>query len=648
MTKRKTLLFVGLCLIASAVMAQHTLESIYVNVTLHQDGTASVIELRKVQVSDQGTEGYITFNDMDDVEVCDIRVSDEQETPYEVEEEWDINRSRDEKTNRCGYHHTDKGVELCWGLGESGERTYLIQYSLTNFVKAYEDYDGFCHSFYEAANAPAQEALVVIQLEKDSLTRDNAAIWTFGYHGTKGFTDGKCYASPDDAMNNGESIIVLLQLKKGVLDPIVKKEESFAETVKRTALEGSDYDLDDAGLGKNVSERKTREARLAASEDSSDDDDDGVEIFTYLLAIGGVGYLLFIVGRFIYTIVEGQWERHKENKHLRKLLDTLFEGKKYNDLPYYRDLPLDDNLLLSGVTLGTVEAATRYCGRKKLGIKYGLQQLYDAFILRMIYKKNIQLEYAPTNGKPRKLFRISEPVQPKAGTDVTRILEQKYLKASGLDENEAIDHSVMFEAKKKYKGYINDEGIEYYLQKFLFDAAGDDHLLQPDELKKYAKSYALKWRPFATILDILTTETVKEDQLYKEDVQEVVGFLHYLRDFSLAKERNIEETGLWKEYLVYASLYGIADQVRKDMKKVAPDVARLNELVPPEEMLNEFKPLREAIASGVIYAHSYQTPQESASIAARERERERSSGGSGRSSFRGGGGHTGGGGSGFR
>ena len=55
------------CFASSAVMAQHTLEKLLMKVTLKHDGSAKVIERRQVQVSEQGTEGYITFNNMPDV-----------------------------------------------------------------------------------------------------------------------------------------------------------------------------------------------------------------------------------------------------------------------------------------------------------------------------------------------------------------------------------------------------------------------------------------------------------------------------------------------------------------------------------------------------------------------------------------------------
>ena len=216
--------------------------------------------------------------------------------------------------------------------------------------------------------------------------------------------------------------------------------------------------------------------------------------------------------------------------------------------------------------------------------------------------------------------------------------------------NEAIGEETYQHAAMKYRGYMNDRGVEYLIQNLLYEAAGEDHLLQPDELRCYVEANPLEWRQFAVMLNRLVTGVVNEESLSASDTQQVVGFLRYLRDFSLVGERNIEEVSLWKEYLVFASFYGIADKVRKDMKKVAPDAVRLDELIPPVEQIEAFEPLCSALNTTMLYAYAYQTEIERQMIEARHRELERisSSGGDGWSSFGGGGGHSGGGGSGFR
>ena len=109
--------------------AQHQIDSVFILVNLMDDGSARVRERRDCQMSDQGTEGFITFNNMGDIEVKDLEVFDEDNVDYAVEEEWDVNRSREEKTRRCGYHRTSEGVEVCWGIGKAGKRPFVLRSS---------------------------------------------------------------------------------------------------------------------------------------------------------------------------------------------------------------------------------------------------------------------------------------------------------------------------------------------------------------------------------------------------------------------------------------------------------------------------------------------------------------------------------------
>ena len=637
---KRTLIACALCLVASAALAQNTLKKLDMWVVLESDGSAIVGEERVSSVGTQGTEGYIAFNHLEDMEVEGLEVTDETGTDYIFENEWNTERSRSAKAGRCGFNRTSEGVEICWGLGEAGERTYNIYYRLTNLVQAFDDYDGFCFSFYEAGSAPAQEFRMHIIYEGDSLTLENAAIWAFGFEGYKAIHKGFCEIVADGQMKKGEQVVILLQLQKGLLDPVSKVGGSFTETVKRKAMEGSDYNLADAGL-----EDADEDVNALPEEE---DTDWGMVL--------GIGAVVGLVGF-------GVWAKKREDKKFLKehaktaaLMDTTLSKKKLDDLPYYRNPPLDGNLLLSGLTLNTVSGMARVMTAiPKLKMKNDLRQLYEAFILRMIYKGNIQVVTEEVDGKVTKLFRISEPVEPKKkGKDLGDLMsDDSCKKFYEMDYNEAITYTTIASALQELHGFINDEGIEYQLHYLLYKAAGQDHLLQPKELENYMGHpiHQEKWRPLSIVFECLMSRMLNDEGASEDGVTQVIGFQRYLKDFSLVGERNLEETGLWKEYLVFATFYGIADQVREDMKKVAPDVARLEGLLQPAQILHEeVVPLTTSLYTTIRKAHSYQTEGERSAIEARERarERSRSSGGSGRSSYGGGGGHRGGGGSGFR
>ena len=636
-------------------LAQHRLKEVDLIVRLNQDGSADVTERRRALMGDQGTEGFITFNNMGDIGVTNLEVRDESDRVFELEEQWDVNRSREEKAGRCGYHHTNHGVELCWGIGESGERTYLISYTLTNLVKSYEDYDGFCHSFYEAANSPAEQASVFITMRDDTLTKQQARVWTFGFQGWKGITKGGTVFARADSLSirQGDGIIIMLELQKGILQPTVKKEGTFKELVKRPALENSDYDIELA-MGDSLGGATALSSLMGGQGGTGHEgrrkkvvEDDGGPDWALV-----VGYLI-VIGLILWASV-GRIRSYRDHKKFQKLqaeyLTQLLGGKKWNELPYWRELPMEGNLLGSSAILAHVLYTLKEIGSPIKGVEFSVQHLYEAFILRMFYMGGITLDYdIDKNGRNRQLFRIKEPVMPAkhpASDVVTKSTYSDYYLSSA--RRRLVD--------TQYKGLMHDEGIQYMLQDLLYKAANEDHLLQPDELRVYVNQNQEKLRPMADALYMIAGNRKDGRGILTEEAQEVMGFVHYLKDFSLVGERHLEEVRLWKEYLVFASFYGIADQVRKDMKVVAPDTLKLDQLIPPHQVMEDFRPITTALASSLYTARMYETKAEResrrsysySSSSSSSRSYSSSSGGSGRSSYSGGGGHSGGGGSGFR
>ena len=221
--------------------------------------------------------------------------------------------------------------------------------------------------------------------------------------------------------------------------------------------------------------------------------------------------------------------------------------------------------------------------------------------------------------------------------------------------------STIKEKELKLGVQMDDEHMENLLHRLLYQAAGKDHLLQPDELKNYIEDHVLNIRPYARMVDYMVNANVPLKNVPKEGAKEVYGFYKFLKDFTLVNEREVSEVSLWKEYLVYASLYGMADEVRKGMKKLAPDVMKMDEIT---RMLLA---VSTAGTSGVLigslintmqdsyrYVESFRTAEEiraeklAAAAAERAARERRYSGGGGHSSFGGGGGFSGGGGSGVR
>ena len=185
-----------------------------------------------------------------------------------------------------------------------------------------------------------------------------------------------------------------------------------------------------------------------------------------------------------------------------------------------------------------------------------------------------------------------------------------------------------------------DTAPELTLYNLLTLSAGEDGVLQEKELEKYSYKNPEKINEVIESIknagehEFITLggftggagNCIKDlSDKGKEELSEVIGLKKYLNEFTLIAEREITETIIWKEYMVYATLFGIADKVIEQFKKVYP------ENIPELENYNK----------NVIIAHSYYRSMYRSSQ--RAMQARRTSGGGGRASFGGGGGFTGGG-----
>jgi hypothetical protein len=125
-----------------------------------------------------------------------------------------------------------------------------------------------------------------------------------------------------------------------------------------------------------------------------------------------------------------------------------------------------------------------------------------------------------------------------------------------------------------------DDDVEGALYNMALDASGGNLLLESGEFEKWSeKNYKkfLAWPDRAkargrSILherNLLQNGSTTNDD-GKVEACRVVEFKNFLNDFTLHQERGAGEVGLWKDYLVFAQLYGIADKVAEQFQKLYP------------------------------------------------------------------------------
>jgi len=125
-----------------------------------------------------------------------------------------------------------------------------------------------------------------------------------------------------------------------------------------------------------------------------------------------------------------------------------------------------------------------------------------------------------------------------------------------------------------------DDDVEGALYNMALDASGGNLLLESGEFERWSeKNYKkfLAWpdRAKARGRSILHEKNLLQHGSTTNDdgkVQacRVVEFKNFLNDFTLHQERGAGEVGLWKDYLVFAQLYGIADKVAEQFQKLYP------------------------------------------------------------------------------
>ena len=140
------------------------LRNLEIEVLLRDNGDADIMETRTMSIDNVGTECYIVIGNLEGSKITNFTVTDDEGVEYLNEGRWNVDRTRIEKTRRCGIVTKSNGYELCWGLGKPGERTYVVRYTVTDLVRDYGETDGFNYMFVTRDMKPSpQEASVTIR-----------------------------------------------------------------------------------------------------------------------------------------------------------------------------------------------------------------------------------------------------------------------------------------------------------------------------------------------------------------------------------------------------------------------------------------------------------------------------------------------------
>ena len=233
------------------------------------------------------------------------------------------------------------------------------------------------------------------------------------------------------------------------------------------------------------------------------------------------------------------------------------------------------------------------------------------------------------------------------GAILLKWLKQKHIEIKSNEKG-------IFKKEETSIVFVNGNGFDTPLETTLYDymyKASHDGILESREFEKWCKNNykkILDW--FGKVLDYESRELMQEGMLTKttkkvlffdttiyevnprmmDEAIKMKGLKEFFNYFKNMDDKEAIEVMLWEEYLMYAQLFGVADEVAKQFKKLYPDV------------------ITDYDYESVIFVRNVSYSGIRSANTAKQRAQSYSSGGGGFSSGGGGGGSFGGGGGGFR
>ena len=536
-----------------------------INMDIYLDSSGNAhVEETWYATLSNGTEGYKPYYNLGESTIQNFKVLMDGE-PFTYQSLWNTDDNFDSKAYKNGINYISNGVELCWGISDYGYHEYELQYTITNFVANLTDADMIYWTLIPY-ELSSKPGNVEIKTHADQPFEDSLDVWGYGNYGGLAYvSDGAIYMSSDGVLETNEYMTLLVKFPQNTFSTQNVLDHDF------------NYYLNMANEG-----AKKYEPSLW---------DKFVEILPLILV--GLIFILTFVVIFFSSI---------------KLSDTVLLGIKRiylpknkklpKDLPYFREIPCQ----------GKLEEA--YWVTSLYSMNKRKNDVLGSYLLKWIRDEYITVQKVMKDG-------------------ILKDKEEQHLILKSIQEVQLSD-----------------------TEKRLYDmllSASKDGILEPKEFEKWCKDHYeefFDW--FDDLLDSVSIKYQQENKLFEtsykkygmkiqnltindsimEDAKQLKGLKNFLNDFSNIKDRSAIEVNLWQEYLMYAQMFGIAEKVAKEFKRLYPDV------------------VTDTSYDTIIFVHTMSYHSYSSANSARSRAQSYSAGGGGFSAGGGGGGSFGGGGGG--
>lgn len=544
------------------------------DVVLNEDGSMTVTETWDININHTNTifknfKLSSKFGEIKDVTVKDLKTGKHLEQIYE--EMYHVTTDCFYAMNLSKYKY-----EIAWGTGmekKTGNKKYQIQYTVTDVITDYKDCQEMYWMFLDTVNeVPVKNVSIKITLPSAVKNIENLKVWGHGpLNGNIKRTSNDTVEVSIDSLSAGR----MLEVRLITLEDVFEVQNS-----------------------NKIRNYRYLESALREEQDWADEANATSFFYNIFKVIIYIIYAIILINliRRIYKY--------------RKIDKQEDDGIIHTNLKYFRDIPREDD--------STPGEAT-YLYKFKKGEYKNLEyqsNIVSATILNLCLKKyiNLRLQGKSVYIKVLKdskglkndelaIYRLIKNVQ--ASKEEFNIQElNAYAKSHYTEYSNAINTLInsarnnLYNLKlvdkaqeKAYKKSKNAEAllkflkgaIEFFFVGFIIANIGifkylavkafgiafqSDFIYMCMNILPYAVLKIIELTILSRLqkkIAILTQKGVEEQEQWK-------GLANYMQDFSLLHEKDIPSIAIWEKYLVYATAFGIANKVVKQMQASYPEV----------------------------------------------------------------------------
>ena len=506
----KKIFLLLLMLIPFVKVNANSISKIDMDIYIDNDGNATITETWDAYVN-QGTEGYHPYFNIGNSSI-EVLSASMDGIPYTVDYYWDINKSLSEKAYKAGLYETYNS--------DVGSTEYDICFGLTNYGTHKYEVKYKINKF--VTNSEDSDIVYWTLIPHDfSVEPQNVYIKIysdFRYEDTLdvwgyGKKGAPCYVYDGyiEMTTDGKQLDsdeYLTILVKFPKDTFNKNNESNYNF---------DYYHDQAEVGaKKYKQNKIKDA-----------------IFAIIGMLMSFGPALFII------IIAAIFGKNSGKNYYNKCTFGPAGNKVRKDVPNFREIPCNKDIIRA------YWVAYHYNLDKKK------ENFLGAVLLKWIKNDNVRVEKIDKKGvfTTKSEANIIFNKRPNSSEMEDKLYDWMYTasKDGKLEKNE-------FSAwcKNNYSKILNwfNDVLEY----------------ESKMLVNEGKATVTK-TGFLT----LTNKYLIDDSMM-EEAEKMAGLKNFFKEFTRINEKEPIDVKLWDEYLMFAQIFGMADEVAEQFKKLYPEV----------------------------------------------------------------------------